>query len=158
MRYRETRTNPPSRTAPDLNCRSKPTRFADPNSLCNKNAIDIGIRPLRLRPILSLGVRISVAIPTFGDLSLGWKSELAILSFVQSEYWHNEARFVSQSRTTIKPGYIDGWHVTRPSAEESSGKRSFAEFLIMEAPTTAPSIFINHCFTPVNLWRRRVDE
>ena len=39
-----------------------------------------------------------------------------------------------------------------------SGKRSFVEPPIMEARIIAHSVFISYCITPVNLWRRRVDE
>ena len=75
MRSRETRTNPPSRTAPDLNCCWIPTRFADPNPLGNKNSIDIGIHPLRPRQIPSGGPRISVAKLGVGGKTVGLASD-----------------------------------------------------------------------------------
>ena len=40
----------------------------------------------------------------------------------------------------------------------SSEKKSFVEFPIMGARIIAHSVFISYCITPVNLWRRKVDE
>jgi hypothetical protein len=39
-----------------------------------------------------------------------------------------------------------------------SEKRSFVELPKIESRIIAHSVFISYCITPVNLWRRRVDE
>jgi hypothetical protein len=95
---------------------------------------------------------IPVLWPTFGDLSWIWSSELAILSFVQREYRHSEARFCfsivrdNQAKGKSTAGTLHGQVRRIPSS-----KGSFVELPIMEAQIIAHSVFIGYCITHVNL-------
>ena len=96
--------------------------------------------------------------PRFQDLSV-WKSGLSIYHssrvsigkvkrvFCFSIVRDNQAKGISTAGTLH--GQVRG---------NSSGKRSFVEFPRMEPRIIAHSVLICYCITPVNLWRRRVDE
>jgi hypothetical protein len=108
-----------------------------------------------LTPCAKLGID-ERQLPTtsrhLGDLSWVWSSELAILSFVQREYRHSEARFCfsivrdNQAKGKSTAGTLHGQVRRIPSS-----KGSFVELPIMEARIIAHSVFIGYCITHVNL-------